>query len=161
MLSQIVRKKMPTFCSYRSKNSFSKQLALAHKVYLQKYGVLTICHENLQFALRYRFDGVHLTSAQLELIPKARRAGLLSIVSTHTLQELLLAKKLRADFATFSPIFSTPGKGAPTGTKILRQIWCKTHIPVIALGGIVSFRQIKKVKRRGAKGFASIRYFIA
>ena len=159
LIRQIVKKR-PLFCSYRSKKRFSKPLALAHKKILRLYNIKAICHENLGFAIRFGFDGVHLTSTQIMSIPKVRRSGLICIVSTHTQKEIRLAKRLRADFITFSPIFSTPEKGAPKGTKILRKIYCKFHMPIIALGGILEQKHIKMVKQKGASGFASIRYFV-
>jgi thiamine-phosphate pyrophosphorylase len=61
--------------------------------------------------------------------------------------------------ATFSPIFETPGKGAPVGLEVLKSVTSEVSIPVLALGGILTEAQISACERSGASGFASIRYF--
>jgi thiamine-phosphate pyrophosphorylase len=80
-------------------------------------------------------------------------------VSTHTKQEAQRAEDLGADMVTFSPVFSTPNKGEPKGVEALKRLVSLLHIPVIALGGMVSEEQIKRCQESGAFGFASIRYF--
>ena len=60
---------------------------------------------------------------------------------------------------TFSPIFHSPNKGEPKGVEELKRVAFLLSIPVIALGGIVTQKQIGLSKQSGAKGFASIRWF--
>ena len=81
------------------------------------------------------------------------------VVSTHTLEEALKAGALGADMITFSPIFKTPNKGEPKGVAELKRVALSLHIPLIALGGILSEEQVALCQQHGAKGFASIRYF--
>jgi thiamine-phosphate pyrophosphorylase len=105
-------------------------------------------------------DGVHLTSLSLsaaairQSFPKNFIVG----VSAHSLEKAAEAKQQGADFATFSPIFATPNKGAPKGSDALREACEKLKpFPVIALGGIDE-TNYKAVLKTGARGFAAIRF---
>jgi len=119
-----------------------------------------LLHTDYDLAKECHADGVHLKSTQISDIPKAKILGLFVIVSTHNRQEALQAERLGADMVTFSPIFSTPNKGMPVGLKVLEEVSAALQIPVIALGGIVSKKEIDACSIAGAKGFASIRYFL-
>jgi len=119
-----------------------------------------LLHTDSALAKRLGADGVHLPSNALHEIGDAKSFGLWTIVSTHTLDEALLAERYGADAITFSPIFATPGKGAPVGLEKLKEIKDKISIKLFALGGIVTDDQIEAVKNAGADGFASIRYFV-
>ncbi len=57
-------------------------------------------------------------------------------VSTHTLDEVLMAARQGADYVSFGPVFATPSKGAPTGLASLAQAVASVAIPVFALGGV-------------------------
>ena len=92
-------------------------------------------------------------------IPKAKKLNLLTIISTHSLEEVKDAKNLGADIVTYSPIFSTPNKGIAKGAEELNLVVDSCNIKVIALGGIVTQEQIDEVKNCNVYGFASIRYF--
>ena len=118
-----------------------------------------ILHQSIDLACLFQADGVHLTSSQLNLVEKAKFFKLFTIVSTHTLSEVKEAERLGADMITFSPIFKTPNKSKPKGLDVLKEITSRVTIPVIALGGILTQKQIDDCIRAGAKGFASIRYF--
>jgi len=104
-------------------------------------------------------DGVHLTSTQFDDIVKAKALGLFVIVSTHSKDEAKHAEALGADMVTFSPIFDTPNKGKAVGLEMLKEVVSSVGIPVLALGGILTQKQIDACDGVGAKGFASIRYF--
>ncbi len=155
-LLRAVRRHDPTFILYREKERFSRSMALWLR---RRFGQRVLLHSHIDLARRFRFFGVHLPSDRLLSIPLAKRAGLFVVVSTHTIEEILLAKRLGADMATFSPIFATPGKGRPKGIKLLRKTIRRSRFPIIALGGIVGKRQIDSTLRTKAAGFASIRYF--
>jgi len=91
---------------------------------------------------------------------KAKKYNLYTVVSTHTMDEALLAKKLGADAITYSPIFNTPHKGKPKGIENLKSLVEAVDIPVIALGGIVDKTHVDKLLCvPNLFGFASIRYF--
>ena len=96
---------------------------------------------------------------QFNDIEKAKALGLFVVVSTHNLKEALKAQNLGADMITFSPLFATPNKGEPKGIKELNRVALKLSIPLIALGGIISERQLLLCQESRAEGFASIRWF--
>ena len=94
------------------------------------------------------------------MIKEAKNQNLFTIISTHTFKEIEKAQKFGADAVTFSPIFYTPNKGKPKGVKELKKaITTFPDIKIIALGGIVSDKEVLQIQRTGAYGFASIRYF--
>ncbi|NPA51192.1 MAG: thiamine phosphate synthase [Epsilonproteobacteria bacterium] len=116
-------------------------------------------HQDIELAKELGAYGVHLTSAQFDKIRRAKELGLFVVVSTHSLEEIKRASVLGADAVTFSPIFPTPNKGKPKGVEGLKEAVKGCEIKIIALGGIVTKAHIEKIKKSGAWGFASIRYF--
>ncbi len=116
-------------------------------------------HTDIELAIRLGADGIHLPSAMLSHTGTAVSRGLKVMVSTHTIEEAVLCEKAGAYGITYGPVFATPGKGAPKGLEKLKEITGKISLNIFALGGIVSQEQIEAVKRAGADGFASIRYF--
>jgi len=118
-----------------------------------------LLHQDYQLAHQLKADGIHLTSTQIEDIPKAKDLGLFVIVSTHTQDEALTAQSLGADMITYSPIFDTPDKGKPIGLGALKELQGIISLPIIALGSIITQEQIEACINSGASGFASIRYF--
>jgi len=155
------RKKVDFVC-FRDKTSPNfKELAINFLKISKKLKFRKIfINSDINLAYRYKFDGVHLRSDQLDLIKSAKRKKLIVIASTHNLFEIKKAIKNRADFITYSPIFFTPHKGEPKGLNILRKMISKNNIKIIALGGIVNRYQIHKIKLKKSFGFASIRYFV-
>lgn len=125
------------------------------------HAIRPMLHRDAALASRLGAFGVHLTSSQFEMIRSAGAAGLYTVISTHTSEEIVRAKAEGADAVTYSPVFTTPGKGAPKGLEDLNETAGKIDLPVIALGGIVTPAQVDAVKAAGAAGFASIRYFRA
>ena len=77
------------------------------------------------------------------------------ITSTHSLNEVKYSTI--SDYITFSPIFNSKGRKG-VGIDFLNKV-CEIHSNVIALGGIISNKEVKKIKNSKAVGFASIRYF--
>ncbi|MDK2090260.1 thiamine phosphate synthase [Aliarcobacter butzleri] len=129
------------------------------------------CHEknikntflNSAFFLAQKlgFYGVHLTSKQFEDIKKAKELNLKIIISCHNTKDIETAKKYKADYITYSPIFDTPNKGKAKGIKDLELVLNRfKDMKIIALGGIINEIQISKIEQTKAYGFASIRYFI-
>jgi len=104
--------------------------------------------------------GVHLTEMSMPADAIRKSFPELEIlgVSAHTLEGVLTASRMKADFAVFGPVFSTPGKGSPVGIETLKKI-CDAAgpFPVIALGGIDA-GNFKDVLNAGAAGFAAIRF---
>lgn len=103
--------------------------------------------------------GVHLPANGLPVAEVRRTfdAEFLIGVSCHSDEELLTAQKGGADFATYGPVFASPGKGEPTGIVKLREAVMKFEgLSVIALGGI-SADDLAPVLATGASGVAAIR----
>ena len=66
-------------------------------------------------------------------------------------------KAAKADFVTFGPVFSSPGKGLALGLDGLREATTLGKI-VYALGG-VNWDNADECIRNGASGIAGIRLF--
>ncbi len=119
-----------------------------------------LINDRADIALAANADGVHLTSHSLtaEIIRQTFPQNFIIGVSTHTIEEAELAKNQGADFATFSPIFDSPGKGNLQGVEKLREVCEKLKpFPMVALGGIDK-TNYKSVLDNGASGFAAIRF---
>lgn len=108
-------------------------------------------------ALAAGADGVHLPSDGVP--PDALRSrfgpGLLLGVSTHTIEEVERAREAGADYATFGPVWETPGKGPATGPEALARA-AACGLPVFALGG-VTIDRFGEAAASGAAGVAAIR----
>lgn len=119
-----------------------------------------IVNDRVDIALAAEADGVHLGWQSLPF-PVARRllgSEKLIGVSTHNHQEVMQARNYKADYITFSPIFSTPSKlgiVGPVGPEEIRKIKNEINMPVIALGGIHE-GNAETVLEKGADGIAVI-----
>jgi len=119
-----------------------------------------LVNDRADIALAANADGVHLTSRSLSaaVIKQNFPKNFIVGVSAHTIEDAENARRQGADFATFSPIFASPGKGEPLGIEKLRAV-CESlkSFPIIALGGIdtTNFTQVLEA---GARGFAAIRF---
>lgn len=110
-------------------------------------------------ALAAGAGGVHLPGDGVPADALRRRfgPGLLLGVSTHAVDEVERARDAGADYATFGPVWETPGKGPATGTAELARA-AATGLPVYALGG-VTIERFGAVAAAGAAGVAAIRLF--
>jgi thiamine-phosphate pyrophosphorylase len=154
-------KHMPDFALYRDKSNPHYNIQADHFVEVCKnfMGLKSFLHQEYELAASLGANGVHLTSKQFNKIQNAKSLGLEVIISTHTKEEVHQAQKLGADYVTYSPIFTTPGKGEPKGVEDLEELVKSVDIKVFALGGIIDEKQIDAIKSSGVYGFASIRYF--
>ena len=152
---------MPDFALYRDKSNLHYDSLASDFVEVcnEFEGIKSFIHQKVDLAKSLNATGVHLTSTQFDEIQRAKNKGLEVIISTHTHEEVLKAQNLGADAVTYSPIFSSPGKGEPKGIEDLKELLKKCDIKVFALGGIVERFQVEEVEKTGAYGFASIRYF--
>jgi len=154
-------KHLPEYALYRDKSNVNYATQAEHfiEVCAQFESVHAVIHSDIYLAKKLGAYGVHLTSQQFDLINEAKELGLKVIVSTHTKEEVLDAESRRADYVTYSPIFTTPNKGEPKGVECLEEVLNATNLKVFALGGIVNKEHINVVENTEAYGFASIRYF--
>jgi len=149
------------FVCYRNKqaNNFEKE-AKAFIFKAKKKGVKNIfLSEFYLLASKLGVTGVHLTSKQFDCIDEAKKRALKVIISCHCEEDIKKAMNKKVDFITYSPIFETPNKGKAKGIEDLKKIVLKYNIKIIALGGIITEKQIEEIKKSGVEGFASIRYF--
>ncbi len=119
-----------------------------------------LVNDRADIALAANADGVHLTSTSLSAatIRRAFPRDFIVGVSAHTVEEAEIAKRHGANFVTFSPIFSSPGKGEPQGVEKLKAVCERLKpFPVLALGGIDE-TNVAEVLEAGASGFAAIRF---
>ena len=158
-LEQIAHK--ADFFLYRDKQNFNymydaKVVIAAAKSYpFEK----VLVHRDMWLVPTVEADGVHLTGTQSDDIPKAKSMGIFVLYSAHSIEDAYRAQELGADMVTLSPIYETPGKGEALGIEVLQEACSRLTIPVIALGGVTDEAKIEEVRRAGAGGFASIRYF--
>jgi len=146
--------------SFRDKRGINLEPFI--KIFLdicKKYNTPALINSHIDLALKYNFFGVHLTSSQFNKISYAHNKKLFVIVSTHSLEEAKLAQKYGASLITFSPIFHSPNKGKPKGLEALKEVVDNLDIGCIALGGIMSQKEIDSCQKAGSYGFASIRFF--
>ena len=97
-------------------------------------GHLVLLADNALTAKEWGADGIY--GAPLALGP--RRAGLIMVVTVHSLHELAQAQAMRADAVLLSPAFPTRSHpGASTlGPVRFRLLAARAKVPVIALGGM-------------------------
>jgi len=151
----------PDYALYRDKLNPNYDIGAAHfvEVCTQFTNIKSFIHQEIKLAKELNATGVHLTSKQFDKIEKAKELGLEVIISTHTHEEVLKAEKLGADTVTYSPIFTSPGKGEPKGIEDLKTLLATCSIKVFALGGVVDALHVEQLEETSVYGFASIRYF--
>jgi thiamine-phosphate pyrophosphorylase len=144
----------PTFVCYRNKEYFDKNEIIEFAKFAKNYSKTFINLDSLKDeSLIEYFDGVHIPSSKLHLIKNFNKP---TIASTHNLKEVKKAKD--ASYITFSPIFDSKNRKG-LGIEILDKV-AKLHPKVIALGGIISDKEVEMIKKSKAIGFGSIRYFL-
>ena len=125
----------------------------------------------LEWAAELGLDGVHFASAAWSAVgARAARQGLAGAieqpawvsVACHSAHEVELRALEGADIVFLSPIFRSPGKGAPLGVVALRNAARRLaeHAPatrLVALGGVEP-SQVASCFEAGAHGVASIRH---
>jgi thiamine-phosphate pyrophosphorylase len=126
-------------------------------------GVQLLINGDSELARESCADGVHLPEASPAPSPSptlsaARTqlgAAALIGVSCHDPAGLTRAAHGGASYATLSPVFESPGKGAPLGLPRFAEWTQAAPLPVFALGG-VNAASAAALKRAGASGLAVI-----
>ena len=132
---------------------------LAHRVVrvCHEQGARLLISDRVDVALAVGADGVHLPGGGLD-VAAARAllpAGALVGVSTHAPAEASAAGRAGADLVTLSPIWDSPGKGAPLGAAALAQ--GAAGASLFALGGLDGAARAAIAVDAGAHGVAVIR----
>ncbi|MEE8444634.1 MAG: thiamine phosphate synthase [Alphaproteobacteria bacterium] len=141
-----------------------KQLAPADRLALlrqllelaEPFGAVITVHADVEAARRAGAAGVHLPAGNEA--GAARRAlgpDALIGLSTHDEDEISRAARDGADYVTFSPIFTSPGKpgyGPALGIEALREA-ARSGLPILALGGVTA-ETAPDCLEAGARGVA-------
>ena len=120
----------------------------------RKNGVGAILHTYVDAAIELGAGEIHLPlDAMKELDNKKRNKFNKIGVSCHSLQDVLLAVELGAEYVTFGHVFETDCKRnlAPRGLEALKNVCGNVKIPVYAIGGI-NAGNINSVRDAGAAG---------
>lgn len=124
-----------------------------------KAGVLLIINDRLDIALASEADGVHLGQDDLPLVAARKLApDMLIGVSTHSLEEALVAQQQGADYINIGPIFPTKTKAGIEkflGPDAITEITQRIKIPFTVMGGI-NESNIDKVLAKGARRVAVV-----
>jgi thiamine-phosphate pyrophosphorylase len=118
-------------------------------------GARLLINGRADVALCFAGVGVHLPEDGLPLEAARHLLGERPIgVSTHSASAAVSARRAGADLVVLSPIFESPGKGAPLGLAALREAAPAGN--VYALGG-VGRSNLAEVLATGVEGVAAIR----
>lgn len=150
-------------CFRDKSSSETKELALACLQVSKKFNIKKILiNSDIKLCKELGFDGIHLNSLQFDKIKELRKSDIFTVVSCHTEDEIVMAKKNKSNAITYSPVFFKENKGDPKGIKNLSNIVQKyqdSDFSIIALGGIIDLEKVQAVEKTKVSGFASIRYF--
>ncbi|MBE0490267.1 MAG: Nudix family hydrolase [Halomonas sp.] len=135
--------------------------AEAALVLCRQHGARLLLNAEPSLLERVDADGIHLTSERLMRLERRPIAeGKWLAASTHDRQQLEQAGRLGCDFATLSPLRTTPShpEVPPMGWHDFQQLVERAAMPVFALGGMTRF-DANHARAVGAQGIASIRDF--
>lgn len=124
----------------------------------RRVGALLFVNDRIDLALLLEADGIHLGRRSVDARDARRALGKFLLTrSVHDARELAAARAEGADAALVSPIFPSPGKGAPLGLERLAALAATApDLPLIALGGVTVDRAAGCLEA-GAAAVASIR----
>ena len=152
------------FLQIREPNLSARDLAALTRDVLRTAhpAVRVLVNDRADIALACGAQGVHLRSNSIApaRLRNVLPAEFLISVSCHCAADVARAEQESADMALLSPIFATPGKGAPLGLAELENATRNVTIPVLALGGVTE-ADIPRCLSAGAAGVAGIRLFAA
>ncbi len=133
--------------------------AIAIRELCTRYGVPFVINDNVRIALACNADGVHVGQEDMdaghvrELLGPDKIIG----VSTHSVEEALLAQAKGADYLGAGAMFPTGTKAEATrlSLEILRAITEAVDIPVVAIGGIGP-QNVSLLQGSGVDGIAVV-----
>jgi thiamine-phosphate pyrophosphorylase len=134
-----------------------RDVARTLRALTRERGVKLLINGDVELARTSGADGVHLPERGFSVEEARARLEAAALVGTscHDPAGLDRAALGGADYATLSPVFESPGKGAPLGVERFAQWTAAAELPVFALGGITLARA-RVVRAAGARGIAMI-----
>jgi thiamine-phosphate pyrophosphorylase len=133
--------------------------AVTFREMTKKASMLLIINDYVDIALAVNADGVHL--GQDDMPPEAVRSiapDLLVGISTHSLEQVLIAQAAGADYINVGPIYPTGTKEVAVkvmGPEAVTDIGSKVDIPFTVMGGIKE-SNMDELLKRGAKRLAVV-----
>lgn len=135
------------------------EMAVRFRKITAEHGVKLIINDHLDVALAVRADGIHLGQSDLPCFEARKLApGMIIGVSTHNLEQALVAEKNGASYVNLGPIFDTRTKGVLSkglGVGLIEEVAPHLKIPFTVMGGI-NRSNIDKVLDAGAHRIAMI-----
>jgi thiamine-phosphate pyrophosphorylase len=146
----------------RDKTSGKQELlrkARALRELTLKYAVTFIVNDYIDVAMEVDADGIHLGQDDVSL-QEARKivGGKIIGISTHALQEALLAERQGADYIGVGPVFRTVTKADvvdPVSVSYVREVAQTIKIPFVAIGGI-KLNNVDEVIEAGATRICAV-----
>ncbi|WP_223067929.1 thiamine phosphate synthase [Paenibacillus caui] len=106
----------------------------------RQYNVTFIVNDHVDIAMEVDADGIHLGQGDMALSEARQIVGDKIIgISTHAIEEALLAEEQGADYIGVGPIYATntkPDAVAPVSLSYVREVASRISIPFVAIGGI-------------------------
>ncbi|MFD3261454.1 thiamine phosphate synthase [Paenibacillus lentus] len=124
-----------------------------------RYNVPFIVNDYIDIALEVNADGIHLGQGDATL-PAARKlvGDKIIGISTHAIEEALLAEQQGADYIGVGPVYRTATKAdvvEPVTLSYVREVARKIKIPFVAIGGI-KLHNVDEVIAAGAKRICAV-----
>ncbi|MCR2803866.1 thiamine phosphate synthase [Paenibacillus soyae] len=146
----------------RDKTSGREELlakARALRELTRQYNVTFIVNDHIDIALEADADGIHLGQGDLPLVEARKRVGDKIIgISTHAIEEALLAEQQGADYIGVGPVFPTATKADvvdPVTVAYVHQVAERIRIPFVAIGGI-KLHNVDEVIAAGATRICAV-----
>ncbi|MBJ6360341.1 thiamine phosphate synthase [Paenibacillus sp. GCM10012307] len=133
--------------------------AQALRALTRKHNVAFIVNDYIDIAMESDADGVHLGQGDLSLAEARKIVGDKMIgISTHAIEEALLAEAQGADYIGVGPVFPTKTKVDvvdPVTVNYVRQVSEQIRIPFVAIGGI-KLHNVDEVIAAGATRICAV-----
>ena len=135
--------------------------AKAIRILTRRAGARFVLNDRFDIALLAEADAVHLGQNDLppSAIPPGARKRLAIGRSTHTQDQLEIARGEDVDYVAFGPVFGTTSKASEFDARGLDALARATRLaaprPLVAIGGIQP-SHLSDLRRAGVGGFAVI-----
>ncbi|WP_138493767.1 thiamine phosphate synthase [Paenibacillus pinistramenti] len=132
--------------------------AKALRTLTRKHGVTFIVNDHVDIAMEADADGIHLGQGDMPLTAARRLVGDKIIgISTHNIQEALLAQQQGADYIGVGPVYPTATKAEaqPVTLAYVREAAARIRIPCVAIGGI-KLSNVDAVLEAGVKRICAV-----